>query len=75
LVGIFHYGPFSGFIFRYFQHMVAAPFDATSASGTSVVFHKDDLVSVLPLPVQVEGNPQKQHDSHTDIYYFHIIVF
>jgi hypothetical protein len=64
----------SGFILCHFQYMVRAFSDATPASGTMAFNNTDDFVPVLPPAVQVEGNPQKDHDSHTNIYCVHFIV-
>jgi hypothetical protein len=53
--------------------MVPASFDATPASGTVAVHNTDDFVPVLPLAMQVEGNPHKEHNSHTNIYCIHSV--
>jgi hypothetical protein len=53
--------------------MVLTSFDATPASGTITVHNTDDFVPVLPLAMQVEGNPQKEQNSCTNIYYIHIV--
>jgi hypothetical protein len=74
-VRIFHCGAFSGFIFYHLQHVMLASFDATTASGTVTVHNTDDFVPVFPLAVQVEGNPQKEHDSQANIYYIHFLLF
>jgi hypothetical protein len=50
-----------------------ASFDATPASGTVTVHNTDDFVPVLPPAMQVEGNPQKEQNSQTNIYYIHSV--
>jgi hypothetical protein len=54
--------------------MVLASFDTTPASSTITVLNTDDFVPVFPPAMQVERNPQKKHNSHTNIYYIHIII-
>jgi hypothetical protein len=55
--------------------MVLTSFDATPASSATTVHNMDDFVPVLPLAMQVEGNPQKEHNSHTNIYCIHSLLF
>jgi hypothetical protein len=56
--------------------MTLTSFDATPTSGTMTVHNTDDFVSVLPPAIQVEGNPQKEYNSYTNIYCIHsLIVF
>jgi hypothetical protein len=55
--------------------MAPASFDATPASGTVTVHNTDDFVPVLPPAMQVEGNPQKEHNSQTNIYCTHSFPF
>jgi hypothetical protein len=66
---------YSGPVFHHFQDMAGTSFDATPASGTIAFHHMDDFVPVLPFAMQVEGNPQKDHNSHTDIYCIHSLSF
>jgi hypothetical protein len=68
-----HCGMFSGFIFYHFQHMALASFDATPASGAAAGHNTDDFVPVLPPAMQVEGNPQKEHSSYSNIHYIHSV--
>jgi hypothetical protein len=53
--------------------VVLASFDATPASGAITVHNTDGFVPVFSLAVQVEGNPQKEHNSQTNIYCIHSI--